>query len=118
MRSPTPCCLVAREKNRGLWPGILAGLLSTLALDYYFIPPIYSFVVSPEYVPSLIVFVSSSLFISWLNGEQKRANADLAQENRDRQWAPPNLAGYQETLQKGSVEALEKGKELVDPRKE
>ncbi len=83
----------------GLWPGILAGLLSTLALDYYFIPPIYSFVVSSEYVPNLIVFVSSSLLISWLNGEQKRANADLARENRDRRKAEEALRASEQRLQ-------------------
>jgi len=83
----------------GLWPGILAGLISTLALDYYFVPPIYSFVVSSEYVPNLIVFVSSSLFISWLNGEEKRANADLAQENRDRRKAEEALRAREQQLQ-------------------
>jgi outer membrane protein TolC len=36
----------------------------------------------------------------------------------DRPWAPPNLPAYENALQKGSAEALEKGKELVDARKE
>jgi outer membrane protein len=36
----------------------------------------------------------------------------------DRQWAPPNLPAYENALRKGSAEALEKGKELVDVRKE
>ena len=30
----------------GLWPGILASLLSTLVLDYFFIPPLYGFSLS------------------------------------------------------------------------
>jgi outer membrane protein len=36
----------------------------------------------------------------------------------DRPWAPPNLPAYENALQKGSAAALEKGKELVDVRKE
>ncbi len=43
---------------------------------------------------------------------------DQAPPSSRKQWAPPNLAGYQDALQDGSVEALAKGKELVDPRKE
>jgi outer membrane protein len=50
---------------------------------------------------------------------------DLAASNRDqvppspeKQWSPPNLAGYKDSLQKRSMEALEKGSELVDLRKE
>ena len=43
---------------------------------------------------------------------------DQVAPSSQKQWAPANLAGYQDTLQKGSVEALEKGKELVDRRKE
>jgi outer membrane protein TolC len=36
----------------------------------------------------------------------------------DRPWAPPNLPAYENALRKGTPEALEKGKELVDARKE
>lgn len=43
---------------------------------------------------------------------------DQVAPTSQKQWAPANLAGYQDTLRKGSMEALEKGKELVDRRKE
>ena len=36
----------------------------------------------------------------------------------DRPWAPPNLPAYENALRNDSAEALEKGKELVDVRKE
>jgi outer membrane protein len=36
----------------------------------------------------------------------------------DRPWAPPNLPAYENALRKGSAEALEKGKQLVNVRKE
>ena len=36
----------------------------------------------------------------------------------DRPWAPPNLPAYENTLRQGTAQTLEKGKELVDIRKE
>src|SRR6516225_2005878 len=36
----------------------------------------------------------------------------------DRPWAPPNLPTYENALREGSAEALEKGKQLVNARKE
>jgi outer membrane protein len=43
---------------------------------------------------------------------------DLVAPTSQKQWAPANLAGYQNALQRGSLEALQKGEELVDRRKE
>ena len=43
---------------------------------------------------------------------------DQAPPSPRRQWNPPNLGRYRDTLRQGSPEALEKGKQLVDPRKE
>jgi K+-sensing histidine kinase KdpD len=100
--TPTPfffCAIMVSSWFGGFWPGILASLLSTLALDYYFIPPIESFVINPEYMPNAIAFVASALFINWLNGEQKRANADLMQENRDRMKAEEGLRASEQRLQ-------------------
>lgn len=36
----------------------------------------------------------------------------------DRPWVPPNLPAYENALRKGSVGALEKGREIVDVRKQ
>ena len=46
-----------------------------------------------------MAFVASALVISWLNGKQKRANADLAQENRDRNKAEEALRASEQRLQ-------------------
>ncbi len=46
------------------------------------------------------------------------SNRDQVAPAPDRPWAPPNLPVYENALRKGSAEALEKGKELVDVRKE
>jgi len=63
----------------GLWPGVFAALLSVVALDYYFIPPLYALGISLEEAPDIIVFVATALFIGWLSGDQKRAQESLRQ---------------------------------------
>jgi signal transduction histidine kinase len=73
------CSVMLSSWFGGVWPGILAGVLSAIALDYYFIPPLYALGIGLEEAPDMIVFVSSALFVSWLNGEQKRAKDSLRQ---------------------------------------
>jgi C4-dicarboxylate-specific signal transduction histidine kinase len=71
------CSVMVSSWFGGIWSGILAGLLSWFALDYYFIPPLHAFGIGSEEAPDMIVFAASALFVSWLNGEQKRAKVSL-----------------------------------------
>src|ERR1700726_2298922 len=73
------CSVMLSSWYGGLWPGVFAALLSVVALDYYFIPPLYAFGISLEEAPDMIIFVSTALFIGWLSGEQKRAKESLRQ---------------------------------------
>src|SRR5208282_152240 len=70
-----------------------------------------------SWLPAVMV-VAYMFGLSQVRAAGPASAHDQVPPSSQRQWAPPNLPGYQETLQKGSVEALEKGKELVDPRKE
>jgi K+-sensing histidine kinase KdpD len=36
------CSVMLSSWYGGLWPGVFAALLSVVALDYYFIPPLYA----------------------------------------------------------------------------
>jgi K+-sensing histidine kinase KdpD len=40
----------------GIGPAILASLLSTLALDYFFVPPLYSWSLPADRIPYIAVF--------------------------------------------------------------
>src|SRR5215470_7185676 len=71
------CSIMLSSWYGGLWPGVFAALLSVVALDYYFIPPLYALGISLEEAPDIIVFVATALFIGWLNGDQKRAKESL-----------------------------------------
>jgi C4-dicarboxylate-specific signal transduction histidine kinase len=71
------CSVMISSWYGGLWPGVFAALLSVLALDYYFLPPLYALGISLQEAPDVIAFVATALFISWLNGRQKRAKEAL-----------------------------------------
>jgi C4-dicarboxylate-specific signal transduction histidine kinase len=73
------CSVMLSSWYGGLGPGIFAALLSVVALDYYFIPPLYALGISLEEAPDMIVFVATALFISWLSGDQRRAKESLCQ---------------------------------------
>jgi len=73
------CSVMLSSWYGGLWPGVFAALLSVVALDYYFIPPLYALGISLEEAPDIIAFVATALFIGWLSGDQKRAQASLSQ---------------------------------------
>jgi Domain of unknown function (DUF4118) len=71
------CSVLFSSWFGGVWFGILASLLSAVALDYYFIPPLYAFGVSLEEAPDMVVFLASAFFVSWLAGQQKPGKDSL-----------------------------------------
>lgn len=75
--APFFCAVMLSSWYGGLWPGVFAGLLSVVALDYFFIPPLYALGIGPEDAVDMIAFVATALFISWLNSEQNRAKESI-----------------------------------------
>ena len=73
------CSVMLSSWYGGLWPGLFAALLSVVALDYYFIPPLYALGIGPEEVPDMIAFVATAFFISGINASEKRAKESLRQ---------------------------------------
>jgi K+-sensing histidine kinase KdpD len=57
----------------GFIPGMVATLLSVLALKYYYMPPLYSWFFDLRHVPLFVIFSSSALFISWVIAKQQHA---------------------------------------------
>jgi PAS domain S-box-containing protein len=58
----------------GLGPGLLATLLSTLAVNYFYIEPFYSFNLNnAAYIVQLSIFVLAALLINSLNQAQRSA---------------------------------------------
>jgi C4-dicarboxylate-specific signal transduction histidine kinase len=73
------CAVMVSSWYGGLWPGLLTALLSWLALDYYFIPPLYSLGIGVADVPDMLAFIATALFISWLNSGQRKVRSSLRQ---------------------------------------
>jgi signal transduction histidine kinase len=55
----------------GINPGLVAVALASLAVDYYFIEPIHSFLVAPDDIASLVLFVASALFFVWVSAARR-----------------------------------------------
>src|ERR1700683_1457379 len=58
--------IIASTWFGGRGPGWVAGGLSTVAVLYYFIPPIDSFAVKPQDVPFFLTFVSCEAIANWV----------------------------------------------------
>ena len=74
------CAILFAAWLGGAGPGVLAAGLSTLAFDYYFIPPADSFAV--QAVPRLALFAMTALFVIWLTVVQRRTEESLRRARR------------------------------------
>ena len=68
----------------GVGPGLLAALLATMAVDYFFLGPGYSLKFNPGHLPQLIIFFVSAVLVSSWSASRKRAETLLMQA-RDEQ---------------------------------
>lgn len=67
----------------GIGPGLVAALLATLAVDFYFIEPIYSWMATSKDVSSLALFVLSALFFVWVSAIRRVSEQDLRNARDD-----------------------------------
>jgi PAS domain S-box-containing protein len=69
--------------REGTGPGVLALVLSSLAFNFFFTPPIYSFYVAPADIPYYVVFVLFALLLTWFSAVRRRVERDLRQSRDD-----------------------------------
>lgn len=74
-----PVAVIASTWFGGKGPGSLAVGLSTLAVLYYFIPPIRSFVIKPRDVPFFLIFIACELIANRLISWRKQIEESLRQ---------------------------------------
>jgi PAS domain S-box-containing protein len=70
----------------GIGPGMLAALLATVAVDYFFLDPLHSLKFDLVHLPQLTVFFVSAALISSWSATRKRAET-LLRQARDEQEA-------------------------------
>jgi K+-sensing histidine kinase KdpD len=61
----------------GTAPGLFAVLLSTLAVDYYFVPPFHSFAVNATDTAYFAAFVLCALAASWVSSSKRKSEEAL-----------------------------------------
>jgi K+-sensing histidine kinase KdpD len=66
----------------GAAPGLFAVLLSTLAVDYFFVPPFHSFVINATDSAYFISFIICTAVASWVSSS-KRKSEEALKEARD-----------------------------------
>ncbi|HZE71546.1 MAG TPA: PAS domain S-box protein [Pyrinomonadaceae bacterium] len=106
----------------GIGPGLVAALLATMAITYFFLVPLYSFRFDPSHAPHLLVFFLSALLVSSWGAVRRRAEtllrrardemeakvqertADLRQSNEELQAEIAERKRAEEALQKQALE--------------
>jgi PAS domain S-box-containing protein len=63
----------------GLWPGVLAVVLSSLAFNYYFTEPRYTFYVARVDIPYYVVFILFASLLAWFSTIRRRVERELLQ---------------------------------------
>jgi K+-sensing histidine kinase KdpD len=66
----------------GAAPGLFAVLLSTVAVDYFFVPPFHSFAINATDTAYFAAFVLCALAASWVSSSKRRSEEAL-REARD-----------------------------------
>jgi diguanylate cyclase (GGDEF)-like protein len=67
----------------GLGPGLVATVLSALAVNFFFLVPYSALLSEMEEILRLGIFMSTGLMISWLSQSHKRAEDQLRTRNED-----------------------------------
>ena len=61
----------------GMGPGLLAVALATVAIDYYFVPPLYTLRPDLKQISFLVVFGFLAILTSWMSAKRKQAQEEL-----------------------------------------
>ena len=67
----------------GIGPAALAFILSSLANDYFFIPPLYSLYITRDDVPHFVIFMAVALLLSWFASIRRRVERALLQSREE-----------------------------------
>lgn len=66
----------------GIAPGLFAVFLSTLLVDYFFVPPLHSFAINATDGAYFVAFIACALVASWISSSKKQTEEAL-REARD-----------------------------------
>jgi PAS domain S-box-containing protein len=99
---PTPLfflAVIVSARLGGSKPGLLAAVLSILAIEYFFVPPLFSFAVEIDYLATFLAFAFSALFVASLSAAQQSAAKSLRAARDELDGRVRELRGSNEALQ-------------------
>jgi len=67
----------------GMGPGLLAVILASISLDYFFVEPLYTLELGPKRISFLVVFGLLAFLTSWMSAKRKHTEVEL-REARDK----------------------------------
>lgn len=102
----------------GLWSSIFCCLLSLLAYDYFFLPPVHTVTFNIEVVPISVVFVVVGLIISYLSHNLRKKTVEARKELEIRKQHELELVAYREHLEELVKQRTDKLKEEEQALKE
>ena len=94
----------------GTAAGILAVLVSTLLVDYFFLPPYHTFSIQPTDIAYFAAFIVCALAASWVSAAQRKAEEALRQA---RDQLELRVAERTSELQKSLTELQEKERQRL-----
>ena len=63
----------------GLWPALVASVLATMALDYFFTPPLFTFSAGLSNIPRLVAFTVIAVLFAGASAKRRSAERSLKQ---------------------------------------
>lgn len=90
--------------------GLVAVLISTLLVDFFFLPPYHTFSIQPTDVAYFAAFILCALAASWVSASQRKAEEDLRQA---RDQLELRVAERTSELQKSLAELQEKERQRL-----
>ena len=94
----------------GTAAGLLAVLVSTLLVDYFFLPPYYTFTIEPTDVAYFVAFILWAIAASWVSASMRQTEEALRQARNDLEL---RVAERTSELQKTIAELQEKERQRL-----
>src|SRR5215204_4158063 len=98
----------------GLWPALLASVLATLALDYFFTPPLYTFNLEVAHIPHLIVFALIAAMFVGISAARRQAEHSLGRARDELEVKVRDRTADLMAAHAGAVVAQQRFRDLVN----
>jgi PAS domain S-box-containing protein len=112
------CAVMLAAWFGGLGPGLFATAFSTIAFEYFLIPPLNTFALVLKDGPRLLLYAVAALFVALLTAAQRRTAESLRRSRDELQGAVEELEDLNNALQAESAERKRADQRIREAEKE